>query len=36
MDDDGNKQLSFEEFHSGIADTGLECGEDEAREIFEA
>lgn len=36
MDDDGNKQLSFEEFFNGITDTGLECDEEEAHEIFDA
>lgn len=36
MDDDGNKQLSFEEFFNGLHDTGMECNEEEAQEIFNA
>lgn len=34
MDDDGNRTLSLEEFIKGIHDTGLDCAEDEAEEIF--
>lgn len=34
MDDDGNKGLSLDEFTKGIHDTGLECSDEEAEEIF--
>lgn len=36
MDDDGNKTLSLEEFVKGLHDTGLECSDEEAAEIFKA
>lgn len=36
MDDDGNKKLSFEEFFNGLADTGMDCSEEESHEIFNA
>lgn len=36
MDDDGNKALTVEEFTTGLADTGLECTDEEAAEIFTA
>jgi len=35
MDDDGNKALSLEEFTKGLLETGLECSDEEAQEIFE-
>jgi hypothetical protein len=34
MDDDGNKQLSLEEFTKGLEDTGLDVSAAEAQEIF--
>lgn len=34
MDDDGNKQLSLEEFNKGLSDTGMDINEDEASGIF--
>lgn len=34
MDDDGNKALSLEEFIKGLHDTGLDCSEEEATDIF--
>ncbi|KAG5346784.1 CAPSL protein, partial [Acromyrmex charruanus] len=34
MDDDGNKKLNFEEFKTGLEETGLELSEDEVDEIF--
>lgn len=36
MDDDGNKQLSIDEFRGGLADTGMDCTEDEVLELFNA
>lgn len=35
MDDDGNKQLSFDEFTTGVRDFGLQVPEAEARGVFE-
>ncbi|KAJ8985815.1 hypothetical protein NQ317_012055 [Molorchus minor] len=35
MDEDGNKNLNFEEFLSGLKEMGLEITDEEAREMFE-
>lgn len=35
MDEDGNKQLSFEEFLTGLKEAGMELTDDEAKELFE-
>lgn len=34
MDDDGNKQLSHEEFAKGLRDTGMDVTDEEAEAIF--
>lgn len=34
MDDDGNKNLNFEEFSLGLREMGLEITDDEIRELF--
>ncbi|XP_055902831.1 calcyphosin-like protein [Eupeodes corollae] len=34
MDDDGSKALNFDEFKTGIRDTGLNCSDDEIYEMF--
>lgn len=36
MDDDGNKALSLEEFTKGLHDSGMDCSNDEAQQMFEA
>lgn len=36
MDDDGNKAISLEEFSKGLEDTGMDCTEEEASELFNA
>lgn len=35
MDDDGNKNLNFQEFHKGINETGCELSVDEAKHLFD-
>lgn len=35
MDDDGNKQLNFEEFIRGLRESGMEVTDDEARDLFD-
>lgn len=35
IDDNGDKNLSFEEFAKGLRDTGLDVDDSEAKEIFE-
>lgn len=34
IDDNGDKNLSVEEFTKGLSDTGLDVGDEEAQEIF--
>lgn len=34
MDDDGNRNLSLEEFTKGLIETGMDINEEEARQIF--
>ena len=34
MDDDGSKNLNFEEFYKGIVETGLKCNEEECQKIM--
>ncbi|XP_017487326.1 PREDICTED: calcyphosin-like protein [Rhagoletis zephyria] len=34
MDDDGSKALNYEEFSKGIQETGLECTENEIKDMF--
>lgn len=34
MDDDGNKQLSLEEFIKGLNDSGMDCTDEESTAIF--
>lgn len=34
IDDNGDKSLSLDEFTKGLADSGLDVGDDEAEEIF--
>lgn len=36
LDDDGNKQLSYEEFLIGLRESGMEIADAEARELFTA
>lgn len=35
MDEDGNKQLNFEEFLTGLREAGMEITDDEAKELFQ-
>lgn len=35
MDEDGNKQLSYEEFLTGLREAGMEITDDEAKEMFQ-
>lgn len=35
MDEDGNKQLNFEEFFTGLREAGMELSEEEAKELFQ-
>lgn len=35
MDEDGNKNLSLEEFKVGLEETGLELSDDEINDIFQ-
>ena len=35
MDDDGNKNLGFEEFKGGLAQYGYKCSPEEAKIMFE-
>merc|ERR1712062_656264 len=35
MDDDGSKNLNFEEFYKGIVETGLKCSEEECQKIMD-
>lgn len=36
MDDDGNKALSLEEFCKGLHDSGMDCSNEEAEQMFNA
>lgn len=35
MDEDGNKQLNFEEFLTGLREAGMEITDEEVKELFE-
>lgn len=35
MDEDGNKQLNFEEFLNGLREAGMEFTDEEAKELFQ-
>lgn len=36
MDDDGSKALNLDEFITGVRDTGLDCSDDELKQMFQS